>query len=190
MFFRNPGLGSSVREWRRRVWTDQRRPEATNRTIRTHSIPFPTQAAWAPAVEGPDLRPTLLHLAGLSDDYQSDGRVISQIVRSPSSALRETQLLALAYQQINSSVGQFATDTMIADSALLASGSASNDSAYKREQARLRNLADKRDALAGEMKAVLAKAAEGHSPSHGTVVSELARAIALLIQAHQLASGH
>ena len=141
-------------------------------------------------VEETDLRPTLLHLAGLSDDYQSDGRVISQIVRSPSSALRETQLLALAYQQINSSVGQFATDTMIADSAALASGSASNDSAYKREQARLRNLADKRDALAGEMKAVLAKAAEGHSPSHGTVVSELARAIALLIQAHQLASGH
>ena len=96
----------------------------------------------------------------------------------------------MAYQQINSSVGQFATDTMIADSAALASGSANNDSAYKSEQARLRHLADNRDALANEMKAVLAQAAEGHSPSHGKVTSELARANALLKQAHQLAAGH
>ncbi|HEX4259266.1 MAG TPA: hypothetical protein VH089_29530, partial [Streptosporangiaceae bacterium] len=35
-----------------------------------------------------DIRPTLLYLTGLRDDYQSDGRVISQILTSPSSALR------------------------------------------------------------------------------------------------------
>ena len=34
-------------------------------------------------VEETDLRPTLLHLAGLADDYQSDGRVISQVLSSP-----------------------------------------------------------------------------------------------------------
>ena len=141
-------------------------------------------------VEETDLRPTLLHLAGLTDDYQSDGRVISQVLTSPASSLRDTEALAVAYQQINSSVGQFATDTMIADSAALASGSANNDSAYQSEQARLRHLADNRDALANEMKAVLAQAAEGHSPSHGKVTSELARANALLKQAHQLAAGH
>ncbi len=141
-------------------------------------------------VEETDLRPTLLHIAGLTDDYQSDGRVISQVLTSPASSLRDTEALAVAYQQINSSVGQFATDTMIADSAALASGSANNDSAYKSEQAQLRHLADNRDALAGEMKAVLAQAAEGHSPSHGKVTSELARANALLKQAHQLAGGH
>ena len=91
---------------------------------------------------------------------------------------------------IDSSGGQFATDTMLADSAALASGSASNDSAYLSEQARLRHLADNRDKLAGEIKAVLTHAAEGHSPSHGTVTSEIARANALLKQAHQLAGGH
>ena len=67
-------------------------------------------------VEETDLRPTLLHLAGLTDDYQSDGRVISQVLSSPASSLRDTEALAVAYQQINSSVGQFATDTMLADS--------------------------------------------------------------------------
>jgi hypothetical protein len=141
-------------------------------------------------VEETDLRPTLLHLAGLTDDYQSDGRVISQVLSSPASSLRDTEALAVAYQQINSSVGQFATDTMLADSAALASGSASNDSAYLSEQARLRHLADNRDKLAGEIKAVLTQAAEGHAPSHGTVTSEIARANALLKQAHQLAGGH
>ncbi|HZC52632.1 MAG TPA: hypothetical protein VE441_09055, partial [Mycobacterium sp.] len=103
-------------------------------------------------VEETDLRPTLLRLAGLTDDYQSDGRVISQVLRSPSAALRDTQLLAAAYQQINSSVGAFATDTLIADSAALASGSATDDTAYVTEQAKLRHLVDARDALAGQMK--------------------------------------
>jgi hypothetical protein len=154
----------------------------------THTVPEASQVGtW---VEETDLRPTLLHLAGLADDYQSDGRVISQVLSSPASSLRDTEALAVAYQQINSSVGQFATDTMLADSAALASGSASNDSAYVSEQARLRHLADNRDKLAGEIKAVLTQAAEGHSPSHGTVTSEIDRANALLKQARQLAGGN
>jgi hypothetical protein len=153
----------------------------------TRTVPEASQVGtW---VEETDLRPTLLHIAGLTDDYQSDGRVISQVLSSPASSLRDTEALAEAYQQINSSVGQFATDTMIADSAALAGGSASNDSAYQSEQARLRHLADNRDALASEIKAVLAQAAGGDPPSHGQVTSELARANALLKQAHQLAAG-
>jgi hypothetical protein len=141
-------------------------------------------------VEETDLRPTLLHLAGLHDDYQTDGRVISQVLSSPSRALRSTQLLAAAYQQINSSVGAFATDTLLADSAALASGSAGHDSQYNAEQSRLRHLADARDALAAQMKVVLAQAADGQVPSTGTVISQTARAVALLAQAHALAAGH
>ena len=38
-------------------------------------------------------------------------------------------------------------------------------------------------------KVVLTQAAEGQAPSHGTVTSEIARANALLKQAHQLAGG-
>ena len=42
--------------------------------------------------------------------------------------------LARCYKQINASVGQFATDTLIADTAALASGSATNDRRFTRTQ--------------------------------------------------------
>jgi hypothetical protein len=140
-------------------------------------------------VEETDLRPTLLHLVGLHDDYQSDGRVISQVLTNPSAALTATEELAAAYQQVNSSVGAFATDTLLADSAALASGSAAGDNAYHVEQVHLRHLADARDALAGELKVLLSQAAEGQLPPPGQVTSGIARANALLNQAHTLADG-
>jgi len=138
-------------------------------------------------VEETDLRPTLLHLSGLSDDYQSDGRVISQVLRNGPSALRATETLAEAYQQLNSSVGAFATDTLIAESAALAGGSAASDAAYEDEQRQLLRLADARDALAGVIKVQLAKAATGHAPPPGVVIAEVVLARGLLAQAHQLA---
>jgi hypothetical protein len=137
-------------------------------------------------VEETDLRPTLLHLAGLTDDYQTDGRVISQVLRSQSSALRKTEDLAAAYQQINSSVGAFATDTLIADSAALAGGSATDDSAYQAEQNQLLGLANARDALAGVIKAQLSGAAAGHPPAPAVAAVEIVLARALLAQAHNL----
>jgi hypothetical protein len=140
-------------------------------------------------VEETDLRPTLLYLAGLHDDYQSDGRVISQALAAPSDSLRATEELAAAYQQVNSSVGAFATDTLLADSAALASGSADSDTAYHVEQVRLKHLADARDALAGSIKVLLAQAVEGHLPPPGAVTSAVARSNALLEQAHDLADG-
>ena len=138
-------------------------------------------------VEEADLRPTLLYLAGLRDDYQSDGRVISQLLRSRPSALRATETLAEAYQQLNSSVGAFATDTLIADSAALAGGSASDDAAYQHEQRQLLRLANARDALAGVIKVQLAKAATGDAPPPGVAIAEVVLAHGLLAQAHQLA---
>ncbi|HKC27464.1 MAG TPA: hypothetical protein VKB75_05585, partial [Jatrophihabitans sp.] len=144
-----------------------------------------TQGTW---VEETDLRPTLLHLLGLQDDYQTDGNVVTQALASPNSALTGTDELAQMYQQLNSSVGAFATDTLIADSAALASGTATDDTKYLDEQETLQHLAKSRDKLAGEMKVVLAAAANGEQPSHGTVTSELARGRALLRQAHELAT--
>jgi hypothetical protein len=138
-------------------------------------------------VEETDLRPTLLHLVGLHDDYQTDGRVISQVLADPSRSLTASEKLAAAYQQLNSSVGAFATDTLLADSAALASGSAADDSAYQIEQARLRRLADARDALAGRLKVLLSRAADGQPPPPALGTAGLAAANALLGQAHQLA---
>jgi hypothetical protein len=153
----------------------------------TNTVPqASTVGTW---VEETDLRPTLLHLAGLQDDYPSDGQVISQALAHPNGALAQVTELGALYRQLNSSVGAFATDTLFADSAALASGSAADDSAYQMEQESLAHLANARDKLAAEMKMTLAQAAQGAVPSHGTVSSELARARALLTQAHELASG-
>ena len=115
--------------------------------------------------------------------------MISQVLTNPSAALTATEELAAAYQQVNSSVGAFATDTLLADSAALASGSAAGDNAYHVEQVHLRHLADARDALAGELKVLLSQAAEGQLPPPGQVTSGIARANALLNQAHTLADG-
>jgi pyruvate/2-oxoglutarate dehydrogenase complex dihydrolipoamide acyltransferase (E2) component len=85
-------------------------------------------------------------------------------------------------------VGAFATYTLLADSAALASGSATNDRQYREEQRTLLHLASARDKLAAEMKIVLAQATHGSRPSHGRVTSELARGRALLHQAAELAA--
>ena len=152
----------------------------------THTVPqASTNGTW---VEEADLRPTLLYLTGLHDDYQSDGEVISQALSSPSSSLSGTAELAKVYQQINSSVGAFATDTLIADSKALASGSASDDSTYTTEQTALATMADHRDKLAALMKATLARAAAGIAPANGELQSELSQGNALLKQAAQLAA--
>lgn len=138
-------------------------------------------------VEETDLRPTLLHLAGLRDDYPPDGHVISQLLGRPSRALRSIEGLAADYQQLNSSVGRFATNTLIADSKALASGSATNDSTFTREQRVLRALALARDRVASGMKQLLAEAAAGHPPRSREVASARAKARTLLAASRFLA---
>jgi hypothetical protein len=139
-------------------------------------------------IEEADIRPTLLHLVGLSDDYQSDGHVITQALSSVPPALAATADLAAGYDQINSSVGRFATDTLIADTKALASGSSSDDSAYATEQTTLLQLADDRDQAAQQIKDTLAAAAAGTMPSHGQITSGLAHVRELLRRADELAA--
>jgi hypothetical protein len=143
-----------------------------------------TKGTW---VEETDIRPTMLHLLGLTDDYQSDGHVITQALLNVSPALAATEELAAGYDQVNSSVGQFATDTLIADSKALASGSGSDDSAYAAEQATLLQLADDRNQAVKQMKDALSAAAAGTTPSHGQIQSGLSHVKELLRRADQLA---
>jgi hypothetical protein len=159
------------------VGVDGPTPEQSNEASdpnSTHTVPeASTKGTW---VEEVDLRPTMLHLLGLHDDYATDGRVISQVLSDPSKALTGAQALATAYQQINSSVGALATITLQADSRALAGGSASNDSRYRTVEAELTKIANRRDALATQMKAALARAAAGHQLSHGASQSLIVRA--------------
>jgi hypothetical protein len=152
----------------------------------TRTVPqASTTGTW---VEETDLRPTLLWLAGLHDDYPSDGRVISQALANPPAALNDTEALAAAYQQINSSVGELATNTLIADSKALASGSGTNDTQFAAEQAVLTDLLKHRDRVAAKLKDLLAAAAAGTAPTHGAAISLLAQSRALLTQSRVLAS--
>jgi hypothetical protein len=103
-------------------------------------------------------------------------------------ASRGVEDLAAAYRQLNSSVGQFATDTLKADTVALASNSA-GDATFTTIESRLRHLADERDALANQIKKTLDQAEFGHSrPSWVTVNAELLAARLLLVQAHLLAT--
>jgi hypothetical protein len=138
-------------------------------------------------VEETDLRPTMLYLTGLTDDYQSDGHVITQALKSVPAPLKATEELAEGYDQINSSVGQFATDTLIADTKALASGSGTNDVAYKVEQSILKGLANDRDKQAAKIKDTLSDAAAGKMPNHGEIISGLAHVQELLKRASALA---
>ena len=133
-------------------------------------------------VDEVDLRPTLLHLVGLQDDYPSDGTVVNQVLMDPTATPAS---LAALYRQLNSSVGAFGTDTLIAESSALASGSASGDQHFADVEETLQHLADARDKLANDMKQVLAS---GSMPSHGQLTSLTARGNALLLQAANLAA--
>jgi hypothetical protein len=153
----------------------------------TNTVPeASTQGTW---VEETDIRPTLLYLVGLHDDYQSDGHVITQALANPTSVLQGVAALAKGYDQINSSVGQLATDTLIADTRALASGSSSDDSAYATEQSTLTQLASDRDAAASKIKTMLSNAAIGIAPSHGQLSSALSLEKSLLSRADELAAG-
>ncbi|MGZ4680156.1 MAG: hypothetical protein ACXVIH_09280, partial [Ilumatobacteraceae bacterium] len=92
-------------------------------------------------------------------DYQTDGRVLTEILHRVPRALRGTEILGACYKQLNSGVGELATNTLLAESAALASGSATDDAKFTRTQKVLLGLANVRDPLAAQIKLTLSRAA-------------------------------
>jgi hypothetical protein len=115
-----------------------------------------TTGTW---VDETDIRPTLLYLAGLHDDYESDGRVISEILGQPRSNLGSPTVEALGqcYKQLNSSVGEFGTSTLEASTRAIESMSPGDREYLETEQA-LKFLEHARDALTGQIKRELSTA--------------------------------
>jgi hypothetical protein len=126
-----------------------------------------TTGTW---VDETDVRPTLLYLAGLHDDYQSDGRVISEILASPRRTLSSPRVVALGqcYKQLNSSVGRFGTSTLIASTRALESTTA-GDRDYRLTEGALALLDHARDALAEQIKRALSAAEFGDGRVNGAV---------------------
>jgi hypothetical protein len=117
---------------------------------------FSKVGTWA---DETDIRPTMLSLLGLKDDYPTDGRVLTEILDRVPRALRSTESLGACYKQLNGGVGEFATNTLLAESAALASGSASDDSQFTRTENTLSTLVELRDPLASQIKTTLSRAA-------------------------------
>jgi hypothetical protein len=141
-----------------------------------------------PWVDETDIRPTMMYLTGLQDDYEHDGRVITQILADPNHALGKPGVTALGecYKQLNSSVGKFGASTLTASTNAIDSTSA-GDSTYLSIDAKLRTLEVARDQLAGKMKGELEDAAFRDHPVRG-LAGQILACQALIGQARRLAA--
>jgi hypothetical protein len=122
-----------------------------------------------PWVDETDIRPTIMSLTGLQDDYEHDGRVITQILTHPNHALSQPGVTALGecYKQLNSSVGEFGAASLVASTNAIESNSA-GDSKFTTIDNELRGLEVARDHLAGQIKGELEDAAFQDKPIFGT----------------------
>lgn len=141
-----------------------------------------------PWVDETDIRPTIMYLTGLRDDYEHDGRVITQILSYPNHALSQPGVTALGecYKQLNSSVGKFAAYTLIASTDAIESTSP-GDSTYLSIDAHLLHLDYARDHLALRIKGELEAAAFEDAPIHG-VFGQIQACGGLIGRAHELAA--
>jgi len=121
-----------------------------------------TKGTW---VDETDIRPTMMYLLGLTDDYEHDGRVITQILTNPNNALSPGVVTSLGncYKQLNSSVGTFGTATLKFATEGIESASP-GDGQYLATDKTLAALNQSRDQLAGVIKQDLENAAFQNTP--------------------------
>ena len=138
-----------------------------------------------------NLRPTILSLTGLEDDYTDDGHVIVQALdrRALPRALQGPTIAQLenAYEQVNAPFGQFAAATLKASTEALESGTPTDDSLYTSLEASIGSLTTQRNALATQIKNALNAAAfNGTQISTSQAQAWIAQANTLISQAQAL----
>jgi hypothetical protein len=153
-------------------------------------VTVPGSHTTGPWIDETDIRPTIMYLAGLKDDYEHDGRVITQILAHPNKALRARGVTQLGecYKQLNSSVGQFGTATLQFATKGIESNSP-GDQTYLQTDKALLALDQARDKVALTIKGELEAAAFENTPVNNT--GPLTAACNALIRvAQHVASGH
>ncbi|HMK22373.1 MAG TPA: hypothetical protein VK466_08550 [Terriglobales bacterium] len=132
-----------------------------------------------------DIRPTMLALLGLKDDYIHDGRVLVEALK-PSAVpspltVHPLTLVALGqvYKQINAPFGQLGRASLTVSTAALASNS-DGDRFYTNLEDRIADWQARRDVVAGQMRSLLEGAAFG-----GQSISEL-QALTLILRGEAL----
>ncbi len=113
-----------------------------------------------------DLRPTILALAGLKDDYVHDGRVLVEKLEpralpdSVEDSLFTYVALAQAYKQINATKGSVGVNRLVYANRAIAG----DDAAYARYLTTIGAITTERDQLASQMIALLNGAAFANQP--------------------------
>ena len=141
-----------------------------------------------------DHRPTVLTLLGLKDDYETDGRTVTEIAHQNALpvSLRvhhpSLERLADSYKQLMASFGSFAMDTLIASTRGMASNSP-GDQTYLDTKNAIESLTSQRDALASQIRTGFNQAQfDGVELSENQIKAWTRASNALLAQAHDLAS--
>jgi hypothetical protein len=137
-----------------------------------------------------NVRPTILSLLGLKDDYTEDGRVLVEGLNfaGTPSTLRSADVKSLmaAYEQVNASFGDFSKYTLQASTKALESA---DDTKYNSIEDTIGNLTTQRDALVANIRTALNNAAFSNTPiSNAQAQSWTSQANSLVSQAQALAS--
>ncbi len=137
-----------------------------------------------------DIRPTMLLLAGLTDDYAHDGRALIEdltLDALPSSLVgggRDVafRALAAAYKQITAPVGALGKATLAASTTALAG----DDATYAQIEAQISGWTTQRDALAAKIIGLIEDAEFNGKPLNVATAAILAaQAVALVAQVEQ-----
>jgi hypothetical protein len=142
-----------------------------------------------------DIRPTILALVGLKDDYAHDGRVLTEDLQGwavPAAVHNGYGIvlqLAQTYKQLNATVGQLGLDSLAISTRAVDSGSSANDSTYTNLENQLSSITTQRNALAAQMIAMLENAEfNGQSIDKAQAQSLIAQGQTLLSQVHTMAA--
>jgi hypothetical protein len=101
-----------------------------------------------------DIRPTLMALTGLRDDYAHEGRPITEVMNEREDEDEGSNRLAFVYKQINAPVGQLSLDSARFATKAIESNSA-GDLTYLNADSKIQSWTARRDALAAQMIALL-----------------------------------
>jgi hypothetical protein len=134
-----------------------------------------------------DVRPTMLTLLGLKDDYSHEGRALVEEFdgwAQPSAVKRSDDFVALAraLKQITAPVGPFGLATLHASTVAIESGNAQDDSIYTGIENHLVSYTSQRDALVAQILPLLEAAELNGTPIPETTSRNLIQ------QAHNLLS--
>jgi hypothetical protein len=126
-----------------------------------------TGAIWT---DHTDVRPTLLTLLGLRDDYSTDGATVAQLLtpQAQPRTIREDERpydeVEAALKQVDAPFGQFGLDTLNADTHAISTDPATEEAFYQGMDSQLQTCESAREALVSQIQSALTKAENGVAP--------------------------